>query len=71
MCCGKAFKGSLSGLRQFLTTGSPLKMMKNAFYFMLKARSILKVFTFCRDFLLLRQNGSMKKLRLMSKFMLS
>ena len=30
------FKGSLSGLRQYLTTGSPLKMMKNAFYYVLK-----------------------------------
>ena len=25
-------KSALSGLRQFLATGSPLKMMKNAFY---------------------------------------
>ena len=30
-------KGSLLGLRQFLAAGSPLKMMKTAFYFMLKA----------------------------------
>ena len=30
-------KGPLLGLRQFLTIGSPLKMMKNGFYFMLKA----------------------------------
>ena len=27
----KAFKGTLSGLRQFLATESPLKLMKNAF----------------------------------------
>ena len=40
------FKGLLSGLRQFLTTESPLKMMKNAFYFMLKAFFVLKIFTF-------------------------
>ena len=26
-----AFKGALSGLRQFLATESPLKMMENAF----------------------------------------
>ena len=26
-------KGTLLGLRQFLTTESPLKMLKNAFYF--------------------------------------
>ena len=30
-------KGSQLGLRQFLAAGSPLKMMKTAFYFMLKA----------------------------------
>ena len=30
-------KGPLSGLRQFLTIENPLKMMENAFYFMLKA----------------------------------
>ena len=31
------FKGILSGLRPFLATESPLKMMKNAFYFTIKA----------------------------------
>ena len=31
-------------LRQFLVAESPLKMMKNAFYFMLKALFILKIF---------------------------
>ena len=30
------FKGLLLGLRQFLAAESRLKMMKNAFYFMLK-----------------------------------
>ena len=30
----------------FFTTESPLKMMKNAFYFMLKALFVLKIFTF-------------------------
>ena len=33
----RVFKGALSDLRQFLATESPLKMMKNAFYFTLKA----------------------------------
>ena len=33
----KVFKGALSDLRQFLASESPLKMMKNAFYFTLKA----------------------------------
>ena len=39
-------KDALSGLRQFLATESPLKMMKNAFYFTLKALFILKMFKF-------------------------
>ena len=42
-CVGQ---GALSGLRQFLATGRPLKMMKNAFYFILKALSVLKIFKF-------------------------
>ena len=37
-------KGILSGVRQFLVTENPLKMMKNAFYFSLKALFVLKVF---------------------------
>ena len=40
------FKGALSGLRQFLTTETHLGMMKNAFYFTLKALLVLKVFKF-------------------------
>ena len=40
------FKGELSGLRQLLATEYPLKMTKNAFYFILKALFILKIFTF-------------------------
>ena len=42
----KQIKGSLSGLRQFLATESPLKMMKNAFYFTSKALSVLGIFKF-------------------------
>ena len=40
------FKGELSGLKQVLATGSSLKMMKNAFYFTLKAFFVLKIFKF-------------------------
>ena len=40
------FKDALSGLRQFLATESPLKMMKNAFYFIIKALFVLKIFKF-------------------------
>ena len=39
-------KGTLSGRREFLITESPLKMMKNAFYFTLKALFVLKIFNF-------------------------
>ena len=37
---------SLSGLRQFSTTESPLKMMKNISYFTSKALFVLKTFKF-------------------------
>ena len=36
-------KDALSSLRQFLVIESPLKMMKNAFYFTLKALLVLKI----------------------------
>ena len=41
-----SLKGPLSGLRQFLATERPLKMMENAFYSILKAISILNIFKF-------------------------
>ena len=51
---------------------SPLKMMKNAFYFILKALFVLKLFTFLsRLFWSCRKNGLIRKLRLISKFMTS
>ena len=37
-------KGTLSELRQFFAFESPLKMMKNTFYFTLKAPFVLKIF---------------------------
>ena len=40
------FKGALSGLRQFLATENPLKMMKNAFYSTSKVLFVLKIFKF-------------------------
>ena len=39
-------KGTLEGLSKFLITESPLQMMKNAFYFTLKALFVLNVFKF-------------------------
>ena len=38
------FQVARSGLRQFLATESPLQMMKNGFYFTLKAIFVLKIF---------------------------
>ena len=40
------FQGAPSGLRQFLAAESPLKIMKNAFYFTSKAFLLLKIFKF-------------------------
>ena len=40
------FKGPLSGLRQFLTTEKPLKIIKNNFDFMLNTLFVPKIFTF-------------------------
>ena len=42
----RQLKGALSGLRQFLATESPSQMMKNAFYFTIKAFFVLKIFKF-------------------------
>ena len=39
-------KGALLSLRQFLATKSPFKMMKNVFYFTLKALFVLTMFKF-------------------------
>ena len=49
--CISLVKGALSGLRQLLATESPLKMMKNAFYFTLKALFVLGYLCFCLDVL--------------------
>ena len=36
--------GPLSGVIKFLATEKPFKMMKSAFYFILKALFVLKIF---------------------------
>ena len=41
----KDLKGALSGLRQFLVNENPLKIVKNAIYFTLKALFVFKIFT--------------------------
>ena len=43
-------KGVLSGLRQFLATENPLKMIKNTFYFTIEALFVLKIFKFLSRF---------------------
>ena len=59
-------KDALFGLRQFLTTESLSKMMKNAFYFILKALLFPGYLHFCPGFLGMKKDGFTKKLRLTS-----
>ena len=49
-CYGRV-KFVLAVLRQFVATESPLKMMKNAFDFTLRALFFLKIFTFVSYFM--------------------
>ena len=42
----RVIKGALSGLGRFLAAESPLKVIKNAFYFTSEALFILKIFKF-------------------------
>ena len=50
---------------------SPLKMMKNAFYFILKALLVLRIFKFVLTFWSCRRNSLIRKTRLISKFLTS
>ena len=50
---------------------NPLKLMGNAFYFILKALFILEIFQFFVTFWSCRENGLIRKVRLTSKFMAS
>ena len=51
---------------------SPLKMMKTAFYFILNALFVLKIFKFLTWlFSHVEKNGLIKKIRFISKFMTS
>ena len=50
---GFSFKVRLSPSKKagfIFSNGRPLNMIENAFYFMLKALFVLKIFTFCPDF---------------------
>ena len=46
-------------------------MMKNAFYFTSKARFVIKIFKLCLEFLVMKQNGFIRKIGLISNFMTS
>ena len=68
----KLLKGTLKGLRQFLITESLLKMMKNAFLFHLKSSFRSQdIWVFVMTFWSFRKNGSIRKIRLISKPMTS
>ena len=43
-------------------------MMKNAFYFTLKALTVLQIFKCCLEFSFMSNNGLIRKIRLISKF---
>ena len=51
--------------------GSPSKMMKNAFYFILKAPFVLKIFKFLYCLFGHVKKGLIRKVRLIWKFMTS
>ena len=56
----------------FLATESPLKKMKNVFfYFKFKALHSQDIFVFVLTFLVMYKNGFIRKLRLVLKFMMS
>ena len=66
------FKGAISGLSQFVSTESALKVMKNAFYLnTLKALSFSRYLKFCLDFLVMCKNGLIGKIRPISNFVTS
>ena len=64
------FKGALLSLRQLLAIESFLKMMKNAFCFILKALLVLKIFKFLSWFSVTSKNGltAIRMLESLAKF---
>ena len=68
------FKGILSGMRKFLATETNLKMMNNAFYFTSKALFALmlsRCLSFWLEFLVMQQNGLIRKIMFISNFIAS
>ena len=68
-----SFKGTFSGLRQFLATESPLKMKNDekCFSFPLKISFCPQDLCLCLNYLVVYQNGLVRKIRLFSNFMTS
>ena len=64
-------KDALSSLKQFLATERPLKMIKNSFYFTLKALFFSKYLNFDLKLLVLLRNGLIRKIKVISKLMTS
>ena len=64
-------KDALSNLTQVLVVEKLLKMMENTFYFISRAFSFSRYSNFCLDFLVMTENSSIKKMRLISKIMTS
>ena len=50
---------------------SPLKVMKNVFYFIVRAPFVLNIWIFVLTFWVMWKNGLIRKLKLISKFMTS
>ena len=65
-------QASTLGSGPFFDNWRPLKMITNAFYFMLKALYVFEIFNiFFPDVLVKQENSLIKKLNLISKFMTS
>ena len=80
ICINLQFRGLLwrslikdapSSLKQFLATERPLKMIKNSFYFTLKALFFSKYLNFDLKLLVLLRNGLIRKIKVISKLMTS
>ena len=80
ICINLQFRGLLwrslikdapSSLKQFLATERPLKMIKNSFYFTLKALFFSKYLNFNLKLLVLLRNGLIRKIKVISKLMTS
>ena len=66
-----SIKDAFSGLRQFLATESPSKMMHFLKISPQKLFPFSRYLSFCLDFWVMYQNGLIKKIRLISNFMTS